>query len=127
MRSLIICFGLSLIVFLSTDALAFRSSGDVNDYLKYKRLEVGESQVCGVIENTTRQHIYIFADVIFESRTKYIDRATIHIKVPPREKRKFCDYLNRGGSGAQDALIVKWDVYMLTVDGEKKYIRDSIY
>lgn len=126
----------TLLIFLITiliacNAHAFRSHGDVNKYLTYKRLELQGGYIpkaCALIENDSNDTIYIFADLIFETRTKFVDLAKVHIKIPPDGKRRFCEALkNRNYSGAKDAIKARWDVYMLTVNGKQIYFRDSAY
>ena len=93
----------------------------------YDDLRVGGGQVCGTLENKTRDKIYIFTDILFFDRSGLLDKATLHARVQPKSSSAFCDYLARSNPDVEDALFVEWDVYMLEKNDEQIYMRSSKY
>lgn len=131
MKKIILLLSFVCAALLSSEAFAFKSFGDVNEYLEYSNVQITSGsypQVCAELENDSKKSVRIFADVIFRNRSGYLDKATVHAKLQPKSKNDFCAYLDgRESKAAREALFLDWDVYMLEVDGEQIYFRDSQY
>ena len=131
MKRITLLLTIIFVLIFASNVYAYKSFGNVNEYIAYNNIGITSGfypKVCFELENDTKKRVRIFTDVIFSDRSGYIDKATVHIKLQPKSKKKYCAYLDeRDFKGAKDALFLKWEVYMLEIDEDQIYFRESKY